>query len=262
MIHLKEIEELLVIGNLAEARTALEHLLSLGPKNISALKLKGRLCAAEGRFHEENRVWESVIDADNADFDAMYFFHQRFLEEQECFYFSDPLPGGGRKFIAYPRRLIASSFVGLIGCCLFLLLNSFAQRYYLLSSPAVSFGAFGIFVLVPWLFILFNYFAALRDIVVTPDYIKVSTRIHSYTLYREDISAIYLANRIVDGQGCLTLILVAPSLENAIGIDLSRESTSVRARFSLLREVCILFGEPIYSAWDEVPTEGKKTLFF
>lgn len=155
MKHVRDIRNMVEQGEHNAAHEALDHLLDLGPKNTEALKLKSTLYAVEGRFEEEAQVWEKIITEDQDDLDALYFFQRRHLEERESFYFTDILPGGGRRFLAHPRALINASLGGLFGCALFLLVSSYAQKYYILASPFVSFSCFLIFVIVPWVFIIY-----------------------------------------------------------------------------------------------------------
>jgi len=89
--------------HLPEAQDALDNLLSLAPKNTEALKLKGQIYSQEGRLLEEAKIWEQIFRFDNEDDDALIFFQQRQIEERESYYyFTDPLPDGGRGFLAHP----------------------------------------------------------------------------------------------------------------------------------------------------------------
>ena len=250
-------------GQHEKAHEALDNLLSLGPGNLEALKLKSILFATEGRFLEEARVWERIIDQDNEDLDAIYFFQRRHLEERESFYFTDHLPAGGRRFLAHPRSLINASLGGLLGCTLFLLISSYAQKYYFLSSTFVSAGSFFLFVIVPWFFIIYTYFKALREVLLTADGICLNTRLKSYDMKWDEISEVYLARSGRHNEAKLALVLIPKDKQlPAIEIDLSRESTSIRARTCFIDEIARLFHAPIHTSKDELANMPEERLSF
>lgn len=250
-------------GQHDKAHAALDNLLSLGPGNLEALKLKSILFASEGRFLEEARMWEKIIDQDNEDLDAIYFFQRRHLEERESFYFTDHLPAGGRRFLAHPRSLINASLGGLLGCTLFLLISSYAQKYYFLSSTIVSAGSFFLFVILPWLFIIYAYFKALREVLLTSEGICLNTRLKSYDMKWDEISEAYLARSGAHNEAKLALVLIPKNKEYpAVEIDLSRESTAIRARTCFIDEVARLFHAPVHTSKDELANLPEEKVCF
>src|SRR4051812_29827081 len=120
MLHVKQIRAVIEAGEADQAHQALDQLLALGPNNTDALKLRASLLEHEGRFAAEAKIWEKIAVIDREDADAVAFLLRRQLEDREHFYFTDDVPGGGRRFMAYPRRLINHSALGLAGCVGFL----------------------------------------------------------------------------------------------------------------------------------------------
>ena len=74
VMHVEKIEELVDQGKANEAFEALDQLLSLGPSNTSALKLKANIYESQGKFEEEFTVWTKIIEIDPEDVDAATFF--------------------------------------------------------------------------------------------------------------------------------------------------------------------------------------------
>jgi hypothetical protein len=109
MLHVKQIRDIVDAGQTDEAHDALDQLWALGPHNTEALKLRAKLFEYEGRFAEEGKVWERVGSIDREDPDAVSWHLRKQLEDREHFYFTDDIPGGGRKFMAYPRSLVNTS---------------------------------------------------------------------------------------------------------------------------------------------------------
>ena len=97
MRHVKDIRILFEQGQQDEAFDAIDQLLSLGPNNLDALKLKALILSNRGQYREEAKLWEQIIELDNEDADAIYYFHKRYIEEREKFYFTDEIPTGGRQ---------------------------------------------------------------------------------------------------------------------------------------------------------------------
>ena len=250
-------------GSHEDAHEALDRLLSLGPGNLEALKLKCFLYSVEGRFYEESRVWERVLDQDYEDLDALYFFQRRHLEEKESFYFTDRLPSGGRRFLAHPRALINASLGGLLGCTLFLVVSSYAQKYYILSSPLVSFSSFFLFVVVPWFFIILTWFRSLREILITSESILFNTRIKCHDVKWRDVESVYLAHVHVAGEQKLSLIILPrdPAL-SVYELDLSRDTSAVRARALFIEEINRLFREPVYVSRSDINLPVGKLISF
>ena len=135
MSHVAKIKSMLDQGEVNEAQDALENLLELGPNNVEALKLKAFLYMAQGRFNEEEKVWQKVFEVDQEDPDAIEFLQRKHMEDREHYYFTDILPEGGRRYLAYPRTLVNISLIGLIGCISFLLLTRLSDDFEFATSP-------------------------------------------------------------------------------------------------------------------------------
>ena len=250
-------------GDHEQAHDALDNLLELGPKNIEALKLKTVLYANEGRFVDERMLWEKIIFHDNEDLDAIFFFQRRHFEERESFYFTDRLPDGGVRFMANPKALISSSMLGLLGCTLFLILNSYSQKYYILSSHWISMSIFLMFVILPWISIVFNFVRSLKDVVLDLEGIKFYSRMKVVSMLWSDIDHAYLIYGIEEGEQKLCLVLTPKDpKEKAIEIDLGAETTSVRARAYFLDEFCRFYRPPTHLRIDALTAKFPGRLKF
>ena len=202
MKHVAAIKELLEDGKTEEAQSALENLLALWPSNVEALKIKATVFASEGRFQEEERTWYEILEINNEDEDAIDYIQQR----QVDFYFTDDLPGGGRRFLAYPRMLVRVSLLGLIGCISFLMLTKLVDDKTFLLSPNSIFISFMVLVISPWLGIIYVWLKSLRNITVHRHSIEISTRLKKMDYKWEDIDKLYLIHSRL--QNCLTCLLL------------------------------------------------------
>ncbi|MEZ4743721.1 MAG: tetratricopeptide repeat protein [Bdellovibrionota bacterium] len=185
MKHVKEIREMLDHGQTSEAGEAIDILLELGPHNTEALKLKALIFQQQGRFNREYEIWERVVSIDPEDEDAITYFRLRHIEDREHFYFTDDLPGGGRRFLAYPSALIRATFLALVGCVVFLVFTRFTIHYPGLENPLVLLPVFVISVLIPWIGTILVWVKSLRSISLTQKF-EVSTRFHSLTRLERD----------------------------------------------------------------------------
>src|SRR4051812_36573688 len=126
VMKLENIEEKIESGNFPEAYIELEEILSLGPKNTKALRLKALLLSYEGKFSDEARVWQKILNIDSEDSDAVSYFQKVYTEQREHEFFSDLLASGGIRFLANPRAVVNTSFIGLMGCAIFLTIMNFS----------------------------------------------------------------------------------------------------------------------------------------
>jgi tetratricopeptide (TPR) repeat protein len=257
MKHVTQIRKIVEQGHLDEAHKAIEDLLELGPKNLEALKLKAALFEHVGRFEDEENLWRRIIEIDNEDEDAIQYFQKAQLEDREHYYFTDPLPGGGRRFLAYPRTLVSVSFIGLVGCVSFLLLTR-ANGQMIVQSPMLLMGAFLLMVVSPWLAIVYLYVRTIRSINVTSAAIEVSTRFKTFRYAWPDIQQICLAHSGEPEEGELKL-LILPREKNAppMSIDFAEASSAVRARRHLIQEIRDHFQDIRYESMDSVSVEGR-----
>lgn len=259
MLHVKQIREIVDAGKSDEAHQALDQLLALGPNNTEALKLRARLHESEGRFADEAKIWDRIAQVDREDPDAVAFLLRRQLEDREHFYFTDDVPGGGRRFLAYPRAFINSSAMGLIGCIAFLLSTRLSARFPVFSDHVVMLSLFCLFVMVPWLSIIWVYFRAIRSLTISSVGIQVSTRVKSRTFAWADLDKVYLAHHHTPRGYGLTLIFLPKNAETAaVEIDLNQGSSAIRARSYLVREITRQFAEPVYSRRDAVGLDKRR----
>ncbi len=261
MMHVKEIKEIIDEGRTDEAHSALEQLLVLGPKNTEAMKLRAALYSMEGRFTDEGRLWQKIAEVDNEDADAVVYYTQKQLEDREHFYFTDDIAGGGRKFLAYPRKLVNASIIGLFGCVAFLLASRAALTYPQLSEPAVMLSMFAFLVAMPWIALLVAYFRGIRSISVTVKSIIISTRFKTLQIDWPDVDRLCLARIGHPEQPGLSLV-VFPKDQSApmYSIDLSPNSTCIRARSHFIKEVTRMFSEPEFIRWEAIEAGNRKML--
>jgi hypothetical protein len=259
MMHVKQIKEIIADGRTEDAHSALEELLVLGPKNTEALKLRASLYAMEGRFTDEGRIWQRIAEIDNEDPDAITYYTQRQLEDREHFYFTDDLAGGGRKFLAYPRKLVNASVIGLFGCVAFLLASRAALSYPQLSDPYVMLGLFTLLVALPWVGLLATYFRSLRSVSVTSKGIALASRMTTRQISWSEVEKLALVRIGNPEDPGLTLIVVPKKSDDPLlSIDLSQSSTCIRARSHFVRELSRMFAEPEYLNWDALGAGSRK----
>lgn len=234
MKHISAIEKLIEGGEVVEARSALDNLLELGPNNLDALKLQALIFSSEGKFKEEERVWYRILEIANDDEDAIEYVQQRQID----FYFTDDLPGGGRRFVAYSRALVKISFIGLMGCISFLLLTKVAsQRGWQLTPEGIG-SAFLVMVILPWVAIIYTWVRSLRNITVSYEGIDVLMRFRRLFFRWEDIKEISLVSTGHPGDPNLRLIIESLNPEiRSLVLDLNEDSSSIRARSFLVNEI-------------------------
>lgn len=257
MLHVKQIQSLADNGHAEQAYEALDQLLALGPKNIEALKIKANLLAFEGRFLEEGRVWEKIAQIDQEDEDAIQYFLHRQIEERENFYFTDDIPAG-KRFLAYPKKLIKISMLGLGGCLLFLIGTRLSLIYPFLEDPTITIGIFAVCVLFPWFLIIWTFFKSLKWVLVTQSALSIATRVKSFEWPWSKIQSIYLAHSYLPGDVPLALIIVSKEPQDpALEIDLTKENGSIRARAYLIHEISRLFQQPEFIKREKIDFAGK-----
>lgn len=245
MLHVKQIREIVEAGKNPEAHDALDQLLALGPNNTDALKLRARLFEIEGRFGDEARIWDKVGTIDREDPDAVTYFLRKQLEDREHFYFTDDIPGGGRRFLAYPRSLVNRSAMGLVGCIAFLLASQLSTRIPALGEPIVMLGMFALFVISPWIGIVATYISGIKSISLSPQGIDVATRLKVTSFKWDDVEKVCLARSAQGDEAFLSLVIMPKDRTvRPIEIDLNQGSTAIRARSYLVREIARLFSEP------------------
>lgn len=262
MKNLNAIKKIVTDGQFSEAHTALEDLLEMGPSNVEAIKLKAALFAHVGRFEEEELAWRRVIEIDNEDEDAIEYFQGAQLEDREHYYFTDPLPQGGRRYLAYPKALVTVSFFGLVGCACFLMLTRVGSGL-LTNSPLLLFSVFLATVISPWFAILYMYVKSIRAISLTRDGLEVSTRVKTRMYPWKEIDQLALAHSDDLESAKLTLFVKPKDASmKSVSIDLSTHSTAVRARRHLLAEMKDYFPGLEHKASSALSLDRKNHLRF
>jgi hypothetical protein len=238
MKHVSAIQKIIARGELREAHDALESLLSLGPNNLEALKLQAMLYHGEGRFLEEAQVWHRVLTVDREDPDAINFILKQQIEDREHYYFTDELPGGGRRYMAYPRNLVTTSMIGLFGCITFLTLSRMSERYPELGHADIMLANFGLLVILPWLGIIFTWFRAVKSVTINSIGIEIATRVRLIKHTWIDLAQVCLAHNLDPENPMLSLVLIPRnSADRPVVIDLNEATSSIRAKSHLIREV-------------------------
>lgn len=212
--------------------------MELGPHNVEALKLKAALFSHVGRFEDEELAWRRIIEIDNEDEDAIHYFQGAQLEDREHYYFTDALPGGGRRFLAYPRALVSVSFIGLVGCVSFLLFTRTSGNSLIGQSPALLLSAFSLMVVAPWVAIIYLYVKTIRHVSVSQQGFEVATRFRTIAYPWREIERISLAYSDDLETSELKLVVVPRDKALAsLSIDFTEAKSSVRARRYLLTEI-------------------------
>lgn len=262
VMRTEDIRSLIDRGEFEEAHKALNGILDLGPQNLEALKLKAFIYSCQGRVEDEAGVWRKIVEVDPEDETAMIFFHKTFIEEREREYFTDLLPSGARRFLAHPRDVINASFLGLIGCAVFLSVSNLTRKYIILSTPFLSFMLFFLLVGVPWILIFVAYFRSIKDLTIGVEGILVRTRTRGHWLRWSDVRSFYIVHRGPLGLGEMSLIFIPERKDQElIEIEIG-ENSVIRAPTFLLKEIVKVFREPTYSPRESLALEQRAILSF
>lgn len=257
MKNLNAIKKIVTDGHFSEAHTALEDLLEMGPSNIEAIKLKAALFAHVGRFDEEEAAWRRVIEIDNEDEDAIEYYQGAQLEDREHYYFTDVLPHGGRRYLAYPKALMTVSFAGLVGCVMFLMLTR-AGLGIMSESPMLLLATFLATVITPWIAIIYMFVKTIRAIELTRDGIIVKTRVLTRMYPWKEIDQLVLAHSDDLETGKLSLVVKPKDPAMAtVSIDFTPHTSAVRARRHLLAEVRDRFPALTHEASSRIHVDPK-----
>ncbi|WP_132317073.1 tetratricopeptide repeat protein [Pseudobacteriovorax antillogorgiicola] len=261
MRHVNAIEKLIENGHVDEAHESLEELLAIGPNNVQALKLLAALYVHEGRFEDEEKVWRRVFEIDNEDIDAIEYFQKVQLEDREHYYFTDVLPGGGRRFIAYPRSLVNISMIGLVGCVGFLLLTRFSSEQEMMKSPLAVMTCFLVLVISPWVGIIYTWAKSLRTVNVTSSCIEIKTRFKSFRYDWDQLKKISLAHSQNPSDEVLRLVIVpSPEKGPPVTIDFNEDTSSIRARRYLINEIRDFHSKIDYDILEDLNLNKKTTV--
>lgn len=261
MKNVAEIQSIAEAGDLSEAHSALDALLTMGPRNVEALKLRARLYEVAGRFQLEAKVWEQISKIDREDDDLTQYIMRRQNEDRENFYFTDSLPGGGKRFIAFPRKVVRSVGVGLLGCIAFMILARLSTSYPALNHPLIITASFAGFVVAPWIAILSSFVRSVRHMSITKAGLEIVIPFRTYKLAWTDVEKVYLAQDDRHDTFQLSLLVVSKDPKTpTIEMDFNENTTPIRARSYFVREIMNSWGEPEYTARKSVNTDGRKML--
>ena len=261
-MRVENIKKVVARGDLEQAQEQLDTLLALGPSNVEALKLKASLLRAQGRFEAEREIWVRIHELDVEDLDALRFLQKKQLEEREFFYFTDELPGG-RRYLAYPKKMAMASLLGLLGCVLFFLVSHMVRMHALLGGREIILVTFALCVLLPWVLIIHRFLTGLVSIVVTVTDIRIKSRLRTLTYRWEELRQVCLAHQR-DTQRERLVLVIAPydATLPAVKIDVSDGSSSLCARSHLIAEVRRFCRKLEHTPSEQLRLNNRKWLVF
>jgi hypothetical protein len=262
MKNLNTIKKIVSDGGFAEAHTALEDLLEMGPSNIEAVKLKAALFAHVGRFEDEERAWRRVVEIDNEDVDAIEYYQGLQIEDRERYYFRDPLPHGGARYLTLNRKLIAASWMGLLVVSLFLGVSRLGVNIFVNSPYLLLYTFFGLALMSSGL-IYYAFTVNLHSISITRDGLEFATRFRKRMYPWKEIDQLILGHSDDLESARLTLIVKPKDASLAsVSLDLSAGQTTVAARRHVLAEIVDHYPSISHEAMSQVFVNSKNHLRF
>lgn len=261
-MRVENIKKIVASGDLNQAQEALDTLLELGPNNVEALKLKATLLKSQGKFDAERQIWVKIHELDAEDLDTLRFLQKKQLEEREFFYFTDELPGG-RRFLAYPKKMAIASLIGLCGCLLFLVISHLVRTHAPLGGRELVLLTFAVCVLLPWVLIIHRFLTGLVSVAVTASDIRIKSRLKTLTYRWEELRQVCLAHHRTAAREQLLLVIVPHNATlPAVKIDLSDGSSSLCARSYLIAEVNRFCHELEHTPSGQLSIGDRKMLIF
>lgn len=261
MRHVNTIRKLVDEGDADQAHDALDNLLALGPSNLEALKLRADLFRRVGRLSDESKVWLKIIDVDREDADAINYFYQQQLEDREHFYFTEDLPEGGRRYLAYPKSLVNTSVLGLLGCMTFLVVTRFADLYPVLADPRLLLAMFLVLVASPWIGIIVTFLRAIRYVSISEQGLELASRFRIFRYEWKNLEHLTLAHSANPHDSSLSLVIVPKDANGTvIYLDVGDSSSAIRARTYLIREIAHLSQCLQYSPLHKVPIGTRRSV--
>jgi tetratricopeptide (TPR) repeat protein len=261
MKNVAQIQTIAESGDLGSAHEALDALLEMGPRNVEALKLRARLYEVSGQFQQEAKIWDQIARIDREDNDLAEYIARRQHEDRENFYFTDAIPGGGKKFVAFPRQMVRAAASGLVGCVIFLIIARLAGVWPILNHPAVMLSSFAFLVISPWFAIVSSYAKSLRYVCVTKEGIEIATRFKLHKLSWTQVENVFLAQD--DRQETYQLSLIVMAKDEAafnLELDFNENTTPIRARSYFVREIMQSWGEPSYVSRRSIDLGHRATI--
>ncbi len=261
-MRVENVKKIVAKGDLQQAQELLDTLLELGPGNVEALKLKAALLRIQGKFDAERQIWLRIHELDAEDLDTLRFLQKKQLEEREFFYFTDELPGG-RRFLAYPKKMAIASVIGLLGCLLFLVISYLVRTHLPLGGRALVLLTFAICVLLPWLLIIHRFLTGLVSIAVTASDIRIKSRLKTLAYRWEELHQVCLAHHRTAAHTQLLLVIVPHSAAlPAVKIDMSDGSSSLCARSYLIAEINRFCRKLEHTPSEQVHLGNRRLLVF
>lgn len=229
-----------------QAESALESLLSMGPNNTAALKLKAKLYEYRGDFEGELSVWKKIHSIDNEDREAYHFFQLRQIEEFEHQHFTDILSDGSLRMLTYQKPLMWPMVGGLVGSLTFVIFTNYAQiKANALLDPRLLIALFALTVVMPFMLVTYKFFTTTYFYALDKEKFTVSTRLSERFLYWRDLEGVYLERDGGLNHAALTLVLKPKDpLVQPITVDMTPKTTCIRSRQSFLREFAYFFSKP------------------
>jgi hypothetical protein len=244
-------------GDLPGAHAALDALLELGPSNLEALKLRARLHQVTGRFLQEAQMWEKVAQIAKTDDDLIDYLVRRQSEDRENFYFTDALPNGGKRFLAFPKKMLMAATLGLLGCLAFFTVARVSQVVPFLGHPVAMLASFFLLVVAPFVSIIWCYARSLKHIAMSLEGLEVATRIRTHRFPRAGVDKVFVVHDDRDDAWQLRIIITSKpqaskTLADYIEVDFDEGTTPIQARSYFIRELTRFFGEPSYVSRIEI----------
>ncbi|MES2744447.1 MAG: tetratricopeptide repeat protein [Bdellovibrionota bacterium] len=262
MKNLNTIKKIVSDGQFAEAHTALEDLLEMGPGNIEAVKLKAALFAHVGRFEDEENAWRRVIEIDNEDEDAIEYYQGLQLEDRERYYFRDPLPHGGARYLTLNRKLIAASWTGLLIVASFLGISRLGLNFFVNSPYLLLYTFFGLTLMSSGL-IYYAFHVNLHSISITRDGLEFATRFRKKMYPWKEIDQLILGHSDDLETGKLTLIVKPKDTAMpSVSLDITPGQTTIAARRHVLAEIVDYYPAVRHEAMSQVLVNSKNHLRF
>ena len=191
----------------------------------------------------------------------MNFTLRRQLEDREHFYFTDDLPEGGKRYLAYPKTLVNISVLGLLGCVSFLFVSKVTESLGFPSYSVVI--AFVLLVVSPWIGIIWVYCRSLRSISVTRSFLEVSTRFRSFQFEWKNIAKVVLSHSENPNDPDLRLVIVPKDKQQkSIVIDYNDASSAIRARSYLIMELNQFYRDISFERFDALNLSPNQVVKF
>lgn len=233
MLPVEKIEALVDENQNLQAHAALDEILSLGPNNFGALKLRARLFRDSGRFLDESKTWQKIAVIDTDDEDYIKFLATRKRDEREYIFFTQDISTEGRRFLTLSKSVLHSALFGLMGSMVFLSYSHVAQIYTQFLTLFNLLASFGLLVIVPWVWIVKCFFWTLRSITMNDDKIIFRSYVKTHIIDAKNLHSVEVK---FDHKDRLSLVF-SPLIGSKICIDFRDYYSPIRSRSFFLRDL-------------------------